>query len=187
MSQQRSSGTNSIVSILTIVIVIVGIYYAFTVASWLLGVLAIPLFIATFFIDRNVIINYGKFLANTFKKNPIMGVLGVLLTIFLHPFLIAALFGKAMFNKKTRDAGRTAEVGTDGDYVNYEEVNKDEEEIEFELDQDFEDRMTADKKDSDILDYHNDPEDNPLDKSKPKDDYDELFEDLDFDEKNYTG
>ncbi len=186
MSQQRSSGSNTIVSILTIVIVIVGIYYAFTVASWLLGVLAIPLLIATFFIDKNVIFNYGKFLTATFKKSPIMGVLGVLFTIFLHPFLIAGLFGKAMFNKKARDAGREAEIGSNGDYVKYEEVNNEEEEIDFELDQNFEDRM-ATKKDKDILDYHNDPEDNPLDKSTKKDDYDELFEDLDFDEKNYTG
>ena len=106
MSQQRSGGSNTIVSILTLVLVVVGIYYAFTVASWLLGVLAIPLLIGTLIIDKKVLVNYGKFLMSTFKKSPIIGVVGVLLTIFLHPFLIAGLFGKAIFNKKRTNKNR---------------------------------------------------------------------------------
>jgi|GEM_PF-2314780 len=186
MAQQRSGGSNTLVSILTLVVVVVGIYYAFTVAKWILGVLAIPLLIATLFIDRKVLVNYGKFLSTTFKKNPLIGVLGVLLTIFLYPFVSAGLFGKAMFNKKARDARREQEIGTEGEYVKYEDLSDNQSELE--LDPNFEERMARESsKDGDILDYHNDPEDNPLDKSKPKDDYDELFEDLDFDEKNHAG
>lgn len=186
MSQQRSGGSNTLVSILTIVIVVVGIYYAFTVAKWILGLLALPLLIATIFIDKDVLINYGKFIRDTFKKNPLMGVLAVLLSFFLYPFLSAGLFGKALFNRKARAIRREQEVGSDGEYVKYEDIKSDEvDDLEFELDQKFEDRMA--KEDKDVLDYHNDPEDNPLDKSKPKDDYDELFDDLDFEEKNYSG
>ncbi len=176
--QQQSKGGpfNLIIGVLTIFLVIAGIYYAFAFAKWMLSFVAIPLLIATLIMDRSVVTDYVKMHGKWLKTNPLMGILGILFTFVLFPFVSAFLFGKVMLKRKVNNMTKGYNPEGDEDYVKYEEVLTEEEQFELDLqDEPIEEDM-------ELIDLHDDPNPNPLDKSKKKDDYEELFDDIDFDE-----
>lgn len=123
---------NSITSILTLVLVFVGIYF---IASWLFKILAwlAPIFlIITLVIDYRVVLNYGKWLYNLLLKNPIMGIGGILLTFFGFPVIAGFLLVKALLYRKVRDVKQQYETQTQGELIDYEEI-EDESPIRLEL------------------------------------------------------
>ncbi len=158
--------TNIIVGVLGLILILAGLYYITRLVMWILGLLT-PLFlIGALIIDYRVFINYGKMIARWMKKNPIVGIVAIIFSIVGIPLLAPFLFGKAWFNRKVRKMTENMTNQREGQFIEYEEVPEEQEPLPE-------------------LDIHNDPRPNPLDKStKPKGDYDELFEDLDFEDQN---
>lgn len=116
---------NSIGSIIMMIVVMVGIYYIATGIFSFLAYIAPALLIGALVINYRVVTGYGKTLINLLRKNPLMGVLGVVLTIFAFPLVAGFLFGKALLTRKVKQLQKEAEKQRYGEFVDYEEVEND--------------------------------------------------------------
>lgn len=127
------STSNPLIGVIGLVLFLIVAYFLIKSIAWVLGLIAPVLLILTFFIDKNVIINYGKWILDLFKTKWYFGLGAGAMTFFGFPFVSAFLFGKAMFKKKVADMG----MGLGGDdartsketFTEYEEV---ESEIAYE-------------------------------------------------------
>lgn len=125
---QRGGGSSfsPILGLLAIAFVFIALFYVskliFTILSWVAPILLI----VTFFINRQVIFDYGKWIVKLVKQNPIMGIGAGVLSVLGFPFLSAFLFGKAMLYRKVGKLREDIQKKTDGEFVNYEEVEDDD-------------------------------------------------------------
>lgn len=125
---QRGGGSSfsPILGLLAIAFVFIALFYVskliFTILSWV----APLLLIATFFINRQVIFDYGKWIVKLVKQNSIMGIGAGVLSVLGFPFLSAFLFGKAMLYRKVGKLREDMKKKTDGEFVDYEEVEDDD-------------------------------------------------------------
>lgn len=94
---------------------------------WWLALIAMPvLLIATFILNRQVIFNYTRGIARTFKRSTGLGVVATLLSVVGLPFVTLFLFGQAMFLRRFQQAQQAAEEANQvryGEYIQYEEVD----------------------------------------------------------------
>lgn len=124
MAYRRSdiNPSNSITSILVLVLGFVALYFlakgVFTILSWVAPVLLI----ITAILDYRTIIDYGKWLWNLLRKNPLMGVGAIVLTVVGFPIIAGFLFIKALFRKKIGQLEQTMKTERDGQFVDYEEM-----------------------------------------------------------------
>lgn len=124
MAYRRSdiNPSNSITSILALVLVFVALYFVakgvFTVLSWVAPVLLI----ITAIMDHRTIIDYGKWLWNLLRKNVIMGIGAILLTVVGFPIIAGFLFVKALFRRKIGQLEKNIKTEREGQFVDYEEV-----------------------------------------------------------------
>ena len=113
---------NSLGGIILLVLLFVGLYFIakgiFSLLSWLAPVFLI----ATAFINYKVILNYGLWVINLLKKNTLMGVGMVLLTIFGYPVIAGFLFAKALLNRKVDQITQKQEEQKHGELIDYEEI-----------------------------------------------------------------
>jgi len=123
---------NSIASILILVFIFFALYWVASSVFWLLTKLSPILLIGALIIDYNVVLNYGKWMWKLLKKNPVMGIGAVLLTIFGYPIIFGFLFGKALLYRKVNKMKKEHDVRTNGEFVEYEEI-KEEPKIKLEL------------------------------------------------------
>lgn len=114
------------------VLVFIALYWLATGIFKLLSIAAPFLLIAALVINHNVVINYGKWLFNLLKTKPLMGIGGILLSVFGFPIIAGFLFGKALLYRKVDKMKTEFETKKYGDFVDYEEVD-DEPEIRLEL------------------------------------------------------
>ena len=125
-SQFRIGGVNIIISILVFFL----IFYLFSMAVkflWQLALLLMPiLLIATFIMDRNLLINYGKRIHKIYKANKTSGLIAGGLSVLGSPLVILFLFGQAMLFRKVKKATAQHEEKNSskfGEYVDYEEID----------------------------------------------------------------
>lgn len=114
-----------------ILIGIVALIMLFVVARFifrLLYFLSPFLLIATAIIDYRVILGYGKWLINMTKRNALLGIGAIVLSIIGFPIVSLGLFGKALFNRQVRQMQKEKEQEMIrpeiGEYVEFEEVKK---------------------------------------------------------------
>jgi len=122
---QEKRGFNFLNLIPAILMLIAAFYVIGFIASTvytILSYIAIGLFIATAFINHNVILNYGKMLINMLRRNPIMGIVAIGATVFLYPIVALYLFGKAMLLRKVGNLKKEFQTRQEGQYAEYEEV-----------------------------------------------------------------
>lgn len=128
---------NALPAILILIAVFVALWFVaksiFTLLAWVAPILLI----AALVINHKVVVSYGTFLWNLLKKNPMMGIVGVLLSFFLFPVVSLFLFGKAMLYRKVDTLKKEFEAkhggGTEGEYTEYEEIELPKEEKRIEL------------------------------------------------------
>lgn len=126
MIPNNRRSVNPIVGVIGLVLFLIVIWYVIKGIFWLLWVAALPLFLITFFIDRNVIFDYVKWIAKLFKSKWYLGLGAGAATFFGYPFVSAFLFGKAMFKKKAiqGDMGKMfTDKKEEGDFTDYEEID----------------------------------------------------------------
>ncbi len=123
---------NSITSILIGVLIFVALYWIASSIFKILSVAAPFLLVAALIINHNVVLNYGKWLFSLLKKNPLMGIGAVLLSIFGFPIISGFLLVKALLYRRVNKMKKEYENKTYGEYTEYEEI-KDEPEIRLEL------------------------------------------------------
>ena len=123
---------NSITSILFMVLVFIALYWLATGLFKILSFAAPFLLVGALLINHNVVINYGKWLWNLLRTKPLMGIGGILLSVFGFPIIAGFLFGKALLYRKVDKMKTEFEAQQKGEFVEYEEVD-DEPEIRLEL------------------------------------------------------
>jgi len=128
---------NALPIILILIAVFVALWFVAKSIFYILSWVAPVLLIAALIINHKVVVNYGTFLWNLLKKNPIMGVVGVLLSFFFFPVVSLFLFGKAMLYRKVDTLKKEFEAqhggGTEGEYTEYEEIELPKEDKPIEL------------------------------------------------------
>ena len=129
---------NALPIILILIAVFVGLWFVAKSIFFVLSYVAPVLLIAALAINHKVVVNYGTFLWNLLKKNPVMGVVGVLLSFFFFPVVCLFLFGKAMLYRKVDTLKKEFEAKhgggtTEGEYTEYEEIELPKEEKRIEL------------------------------------------------------
>lgn len=130
MSQQTRSPLSPIVSLLMLALFIMGVYFVIKGVFWVLYWIFPALLIATVIIDRQVIIDYGKWIINAAKNKNWPVFLGAtLMTVIAFPLVAAYLFGKAMLKRKVKQVTKNFEQKTQGEYVEYEEIPKQQPEV----------------------------------------------------------
>ena len=136
---------NMIMAAVTMLAILLGVYYLLKGVYWILGILAPVLLIATLIVDYTVVTGYLKFLWNSLKSQPLLGITFIVLSVVLAPFLAGFLFAKAFIKKSLKKkfgdtfAGMNGGLGgfTKGsskkeDFTEYE-IIRDEQQEEAEL------------------------------------------------------
>jgi|SRR6186713_476227 len=123
---------NGIIGFAFMVIVFVALFFVakgvFTVLSWIAPVLILLALI----INYRTILNYLKFMLSLLQRNPLGGIIGILLSFFGFPILAGVLFGKSILDRKVRKLKEAYKAEKEGEFVEYEEV-KPEKEIRMDL------------------------------------------------------
>jgi hypothetical protein len=122
--QGYSIKANGIVGIIFLVLLLVALFFLakgiFTILAWLSPVLILGAII----LNYKTVLGYLKFILSLFQRNPLAGIIAVLLSVLGFPILSGVLFGKAIFDRKIRRLQRAHEASEAAEYVPYEEVIK---------------------------------------------------------------
>lgn len=95
---------------------------AWTLALWMMPVLLI----ATFVMNRGIIINYLRGIGKLYKRNKTMGLVAGGLSVIGSPLVTLFLFGQAMLMrrvKQSQDKQQQAKNSKFGEYIEYEELD----------------------------------------------------------------
>lgn len=105
--------------------------------------------IATLLIDRQIILRFLRMVGRVFKRNPLTGVVLIILSIVIFPFLSVGMLVNAILNRKIKS--RAKEFGysrPEETFTEYEEMEiKRPEEVEAEKEYDilFKDKESGQK------------------------------------------
>jgi hypothetical protein len=120
----KSNPLGSFGAIIALTIFLVALFFIakgiFTVLSWAAPVLLI----LTAVFDYTVITDYGKFIVNLFKQNPLWGILAAILTVVGFPIVSGFLFFRAYARKSLKSYQKSQEPKFEA----YEEIKEDKEE-----------------------------------------------------------
>lgn len=125
---QQSKSSSPLNGIMWITMVVFSIYLLFFIAKGIFSLLmyASPiLIIASFFLDKSVIINFGKFLYNKVKTEPLIGIGAIALSFFAFPILSGYLFLKSLIKNKIGKKVKEFEEREKGEYADFEVVEDD--------------------------------------------------------------
>ena len=124
---------DSLAGVILLVAFLAGLFFVlkgvFIVLSWIAPVLLI----AAFIIDKSVVINYGKWIINTIKNNPLLGIAAIIFTVIGYMVVFPFLFAKALFKKKIKDVRQQHERQQQGELIDYEELESKPTRNTFEL------------------------------------------------------
>jgi uncharacterized membrane protein YbaN (DUF454 family) len=145
MFERREEGFGSQNTIVTAVFLVLAFFALFWVARSIFTIMAwlAPVFlIITLIINYRIVLNYGKWLWGLLNNNPLMGVLGILLTVVGFPVVSFLLFGKALLYRKSKQLEKAYEEQKYGTYTEYEII--DEEPLEL---RELEEKVRKDDRD----------------------------------------
>lgn len=131
--QGFSVRSNGIFGFVFLILVLVAIFFIAKGVFKLLALAAPVLILAALIINYRTIINYFKFILSLIQRSPLTGIVAILLSIIGFPVLAGVLFGKAILDRKVRRLQREHQARQEGEYVQYEEVIRDQPETDFEL------------------------------------------------------
>ncbi len=123
---QQPKTINPIMALISVVLVLALLVFLVKGIFTILYYAAPILIIASFVLDKSVIIDYGKFLMNKLKTDTLMGIGAVALSAVAFPILSGYLFLKALAKNKIDKKIKEFEKREQGEYAEYEEVEDDD-------------------------------------------------------------
>ena len=124
---------NGIIGFAFMVLLFVGLFFiakgVFTVLAWIAPVLII----LALLINYRTVLNYLKFMLGLLQRNPVGGIIGILLSFFGFPILAGVLFGKSILDRKVKKLNEAYQAEKDGEFVEFEEIIKPERETKLDL------------------------------------------------------
>jgi|SRR6187551_2080019 len=113
---------NGIIGLIFLVMMFVGLFFLakglFTVLTWAAPVLIVGALI----INYKTIINYLRFVLSLLQRNPLSGIITIILSVIGFPILSGVLFGKAILDRKVKKLVQAHQAREQGEFVEYEEV-----------------------------------------------------------------
>ena len=113
---------NGIIGFIFLVMTFVGLFFLakglFTVLTWAAPVLIVGALI----INYRTIINYFRFMLSLLQRNPLTGIIAIILSVIGFPILSGVLFGKAILDRKVKKLVQAHQEREQGELVDYEEV-----------------------------------------------------------------
>jgi hypothetical protein len=119
-----NSPFGTIIGLLLMALIFVGLFMLAGFIFRILAYLAPALIILALILDYKVVLNYGKWLINTVKRNPVLGIAAIVLTVIGFPLVSAFLAGKAFLTRSAKKGRRQQEGETPGEYIDFEEVEE---------------------------------------------------------------
>ena len=124
---------NGIIGFAFMVLLFVGLFFiakgVFTVLAWVAPVLII----LALLINYRTVLNYLKFMLGLLQRNPVGGIIGILLSFFGFPILAGVLFGKSILDRKVKKLNEAYQAEKDGEFVEFEEIINPERETKLDL------------------------------------------------------
>ncbi len=124
---------NGIIGFAFMVLLFVGLFFiakgVFTVLAWVAPVLII----LSLLINYRTVLNYLKFMLGLLQRNPVGGIIGILLSFFGFPILAGVLFGKSILDRKVKKLNEAYQAEKEGEFVEFEEIIKSERETKLDL------------------------------------------------------
>ncbi len=93
----------------------------FTILTWAFPIMLI----ATAVINYRVLLGYGRWVVDNFKRSPIIGIVIAILTVMAYPFVGLFLLYRAISSKSKPEEPNPKEAVA-GDYIKYEKVEQEE-------------------------------------------------------------
>lgn len=118
---------SAIVGVIMMVMIFLAFIYLSQLVIKLLYFVTPVLLIITLIWDHRVVLGYLRWIADLVKRNPLMGIGAILLTLIGYPFVTLFLFMKAFLRRKVRQLEKEAERQREGEYVDFEEIEEVEE------------------------------------------------------------
>ncbi len=123
-AQGFSIRANGIAGFVLMVLVFVALFFlakgVFTVLSWIAPVLLL----AALLIHYRTITNYLKFILSLLRRNPLGGIIAVVLSVIGFPILSGVLFGKAILDRKVKKLQQQYQAREQSEYVEFEEITR---------------------------------------------------------------
>jgi len=124
---------NGIIGFAFMVLIFVGLFFiakgVFTILAWIAPVLII----LALLINYRTVLNYLKFMLSLLQRNPVGGIIGILLSFFGFPVLAGVLFGKSILDRKVKKLKQAYQAEKEGEFVEFEEVIQPESETKLDL------------------------------------------------------
>lgn len=124
---------NGIIGFAFMVLIFVGLFFiakgVFTILAWVAPVLIV----LALLINYRTVLNYLKFMLGLLQRNPVGGIIGILLSFFGFPILAGVLFGKSILDRKVKKLNQAYQAEKDGEFVEFEEITKPERETKLDL------------------------------------------------------
>lgn len=124
---------NGIFGLVLMIAVFVALFFlakgVFTLLSWVAPVLILLAAI----INYRTILNYLKYMLGLLRRNPLGGILGVVLSVIGFPVLAAVLFGKSILDRKIGKLQQGYRKREQDEFVEYEEIIRREDQDTLDL------------------------------------------------------
>jgi len=116
-----------VLGLLVFVLILVGLFWIARIFFTLLYYASPFLLLATLFLDRKVILNYIQWLSGLVKRNALLGILAIVLSLVGFPVVSGYLFVRALLNWRLRKMEKEVESRQRGEYVDFEELQSPDE------------------------------------------------------------
>lgn len=122
-SSRSSSPLNTIASLLVFFLVLIGLFYLAKLVFKLLWFVAPLIFIASLIIDHRVFLDFAYWLGGLVKRNALLGIGAIVLSLIAFPLVAVFLLGKALLKKKVNDLKTAADQRREGERADYEIID----------------------------------------------------------------
>jgi hypothetical protein len=124
---------NGIIGFVFLILIFVALFFlakgVFTILSWIAPVLIL----GALLINYRTILNYFKFMLSLLQRNPLGGIVGIVLSVIGFPILSGVLFGKAILDRKVKKLVDAREARKESEFVEFEEVIREDRETKLDL------------------------------------------------------
>ncbi len=113
-----------IVSALVMILFFVGMFYLVGGIMKVLTWAAPALLILALIFDYKTVLNYGKWLIDLTKRNPLMGIGAIALSVLAYPLVFTYLLARAYLSKKIKKMQSDYETRQQGEFADFEVIDE---------------------------------------------------------------
>ncbi len=121
-SERGGSPLNTIWALILFVGLLVGVFFMARLVFRLLYFLGPVILIAALILDHKVFLDYISWIRKIFKRDTLMGVAAIVLSILGYPIVSALLLGRALMRRQVKTLQREQKRRTQGELADFEEL-----------------------------------------------------------------